>query len=103
MVGGQHRGLRAKLNDAADATAAGFSGLVVAVAPSLASEQQQNAVVRTVLNNAPPSWSSNELIARNITGNGWLATAGNIVKGGLATGGVITASAFFSVTMTAVL
>ena len=30
-------------------------------------------------------------------------TAGNIVKGGLATGGVVTASALFSVTMTAVL
>ena len=34
---------------------------------------------------------------------GWLATAENVVKGGLATGGVITASALFSVTMTAVL
>ena len=30
-------------------------------------------------------------------------TAGSIIKGGLATGGVITASALFSVTMTAVL
>jgi hypothetical protein len=33
----------------------------------------------------------------------WLATAENIVKGGLAAGGVIAASALFSVTMTAVL
>ena len=96
-------GLRAKLIDAADATAAGFSGLVVAVAPGLASEQQHDAVVRTVLNNAPPSWSSNDLIAGNTANTGWLATAENMVKGGLAAGGVITASAFFSVTMTVAL
>ena len=51
----------------------------------------------------PPSWSSNELIAGNTANTGWLATAENIAKGGLATGGVITASALFSVTMTAVL
>jgi hypothetical protein len=73
------------------------------VAPILASEQQEDAVVRTVLNNAPPSWSSNELVAGNTANTGWLATAESIVKGGLATGGVITASALFSVTMTAVL
>ena len=60
-------------------------------------------MVRTVLNNAPPSWSSNELVAGNTANTGWLATAESIVKGGLATGGVITASALFSVTMTAVL
>jgi hypothetical protein len=96
-------GLREKLIDEADATSAGFSGLVVAVAPILASEQQEDAVVRTVLNDAPPSWSSNELVAGNTASTGWLATAENIVKGGLATGGVITASALFSVTMTAVL
>ena len=97
------QGLREKLINEADATSAGFSGLVVAVAPILASEQQEDAVVRTVLNNAPPSWSSNELVAGNMASTGWLATAENIVKGGLATGGVITASALFSVTMTAVL
>ncbi len=97
------QGLREKLINEADATSAGFSGLVVAVAPILASEQQEDAVVRTVLNNAPPSWSSNELVAGNTASTGWLATAENIVKGGLATGGVITASALFSVTMTAVL
>ena len=96
-------GLRAKLIDAADATAAGFSGLVVAVAPGLASEQQHDAVVRTVLNNAPPSWSSNRLVVGNTANTGWLATAENMVKGGLAAGGVITASAFFSVTMTVAL
>ena len=82
---------------------AGFSGLVVAVAPGLASEQQHDAVVRTVLNNAPPSWSSNRLVAGNTANTGWLATAENMVKGGLAAGGVITASAFFSVTMTVAL
>lgn len=97
------QGLREKLINEADASSAGFSGLVVAVAPILASEQQEDAVVRTVLNNVPPSWSSNELVARNTANAGWLATAENIVKGGLATGGVITASALFSVTMTAVL
>jgi hypothetical protein len=96
-------GLRKKLIDQADATSAGFSGLVVAVAPTLASEQQQDAVARTMLSNAPPSWSSNELVAGNTTSTGWLASVGNAVKGGLATGGVITASALFSITMTAVL
>ena len=97
------RGLRAKLINEADATSAGFSGLVVAVAPGLASEQQHDAVARTVLNNAPPSWSSNRLVAGNTANTGWLATAENMVKGGLAAGGVITASAFFSVTMTVAL
>ena len=97
------QGLREKLINEADATSAGFSGLVVAVAPILASEQQEDAVVRTVLNNAPPSWSSNELVAGNTASTGWLATAENIAKGGLATGGVLIASGLFSVTMTAVL
>ena len=97
------QGLREKLINEADATSAGFSGLVVAVAPILASEQQEDAVVRTVLNNAPPSWSSNELVAGNTANTGWLATAENIAKGGLATGGVLVASGLFSVTMTAVL
>ena len=96
-------GLREKLINEADATSAGFSGLVVAIAPALAGEQQNDAVAKTVLTNAPPSWSSNELIANNASGSGLFNTAGNIVKGGLAAGGVITASALFSVTMTAVL
>ena len=96
-------GLRQKLIDEADATSAGFSGLVVAVAPALASEQQEDAVARTVLTNSPPVWSSNDLVANNTGSTGLLGTAENIVKGGLAAGGVITASAFFSVTMTAVL
>lgn len=60
-------------------------------------------VQRPIDESAPPSWSSNELVAGNTASTGWLATAENIVKGGLATGGVITASALFSVTMTAVL
>ena len=58
-------GLRQKLIDEADATSAGFSGLVVAVAPALASEQQEDAVARTVLSNSPPFWSSNDLVANN--------------------------------------
>jgi len=97
------QGLRDKLIGEADATSAGFSGLVVAVAPILASEQQEDAVVRTVLNNAPPSWSSNDLVAGNTANAGWVGTVENFVKGGFATGGVVTASALFSVTMTAVL
>ena len=89
--------MREKLINEADATSAGFSGLVVAIAPALASEQQNDTVAKTLLTNAPPSWSSNELIANNASGAGLVNTAGSIVKGGLATGGVITASALFSV------
>ena len=89
--------------DEADATSAGFSGLVVAVAPALAGEKQKDAVARTVLNNAPPVWSNNELVASNSTGDGWLSSVQNIAKGGLAAGGILTASALFSVTMTAML
>ena len=96
-------GLRQKLIDEADATSAGFSGLVVAVAPALAGEQQNDAVARTVLTNSPPSWSSNDLVANNNGSTGLLGTAEQIVKGGLAAGGVLTASALFSVTITAVL
>jgi hypothetical protein len=96
-------GLRQKLSDEADATSAGFSDLVVAVAPALAGEQQKDAVARTVLTNSPPAWSRDDLVANNTGSTGWFATAQNMVKGGLATGGVITASALFSVTMTAVL
>jgi len=96
-------GLRTKLITEADATSAGFSGLVVAVAPALASEQQNDAVAKTVLTNAPPTWSNNDLVAHNTGSTGWLSTAENAVKGGLAAGGVLTASALFSVTMTAIL
>ena len=96
-------GLREKLINEADATSAGFSGLVVAVAPALASEKQNDAVARTVLTNSPPSWSNNDLVANNSGSTGLLSTAENFVKGGLAAGGVVTASAMFSVTMTAVL
>lgn len=96
-------GLREKLINEADATSAGFSGLVVAVAPVLATEKQNDAVARTVLTNSPPSWSNNDLVANNSGSTGLLSTAENFVKGGLASGGVVTASAMFSVTMTAVL
>jgi len=60
-------------------------------------------VARTVLANAPPSWSNNDLVANNTGSMGWLSTAENFVKGGLASGGVVTTSAMFSVTMTAIL
>ncbi len=96
-------GLREKLIAAADATSAGFSGLVVAIAPALAGEQQHDAVARTVLTNAPPNWSSNDLNGHNASSSGLLNAAGSMVKSGLAAGGTITASALFSVTMTAVL
>ncbi|MCG8092251.1 MAG: conjugal transfer protein TraG N-terminal domain-containing protein [Candidatus Thiodiazotropha endolucinida] len=96
-------GLREKLITEADATSAGFSGLVVAIAPALASEQQNDAVAKTVLANAPPSWSNNDLVAHNSGSTGLLSTVENVAKGGLASGGVVAASALFSVTMTAVL
>ncbi len=60
-------------------------------------------MARTLLNNAPPVWSSNDLVANNTGTTGLLGTTENLVKGGLAAGGVLTASALFSVTMTAVL
>ena len=96
-------GLREKLSVAADATAAGLSSLVVAVAPTLASEQQRDAVAKTVLANAPPSWSNNDLVRHNAGTTGMLNAVEYTVKGGLAAGGVVLASALFSVTMTAVL
>jgi TraG-like protein, N-terminal region len=96
-------GLREKLVTEADATSAGLSSLVVAIAPALASEQQQDAVAKAVLSNAPPSWSSNDLVANNASGAGLVNAVGAFVKGGLATGGVITGSVLFSVTITAVL
>lgn len=96
-------GLRHKIEEAADATAGGFSGLVVAVAPGLASEQQNDAVARVVLSNAPAVWSNNDLVAHNTATSGWLATEEHFIKGGLATGGIVAASALFSVMMTAIL
>jgi len=96
-------GLRQKLVNEADSTSSGFSGLVVAVAPTLASEQQNDAVAKVVLTNSPPTWSNNDLVANNSGSTGMLSTVENIVKGGLASGGVVTASALFSVTMTAIL
>jgi len=76
---------------------------VVAIAPALASEQQNDAVAKTVLAKAPPSWSDNDLVAHNSGSTGLLNTVENGAKGGLASGGVVAASALFSVTMTAVL
>ncbi len=96
-------GLREKLINEADATSAGFSGLVVAVAPALASEQQNDAIAKTVLTNSPPSWSNNDLVANNTGSTGLQSTVENVVKSGLASGGVLAASALFSVTITAIL
>ncbi len=96
-------GLRQKLVAEADLTSGGLSGLIVAIAPFLAGEKQYDAVARVVLTNAPPSWSNNDLSAYNTGTSGLISNVGQLVKGGLATGGVITASALFSVTMTAVL
>ena len=94
-------GLRRKLVAQADATSAGFSALVVAVAPGLAGEQHQDAVARTVLANAPPVWSNNDLVSNNTAATGWLGTTESWIRGGLAAGGVVAASALFSVTVTA--
>lgn len=96
-------GLRAKLVHEADATSAGFSGLVVALAPALASERQEDAVARVVLSNAPPVWSSNELVTGNTTGTGWMTGIRDFLKKGAAGSGVVTTSATFAVTMTVVL
>jgi hypothetical protein len=97
------RGLRQQLIEEADANSAGFSSLVVSIAPGLASEQQLDVVAKTVLRNAPPVWSSNELIRNNVSGNGLVNAVGSVAKTGLAAGGIVTASALFSVTMTAVI
>jgi len=96
-------GLRQKLVAEADLTAGGLSGLIVAIAPFLAGEKQYDAVARVVLTNAPPYWSNNDLAAYNTGTSGLINNAEQFVKGGLATGGVIAASALFSVTMTAIL
>ena len=96
-------GLKQRLVNEANATSSGFAGMVTTVAPTLAIEQQQDAIAKTVLSNAPPSWSSNELVGRNRGTSGLVSYAESAVKGGLAAGGIIMASALFSVTMTAVL
>ena len=51
----------------------------------------------------PPVWSSNDLVDNNAGTTGFIGTAANMIKGGLATGGVIAASALLSVTMTVIL
>lgn len=96
-------GLRQKLVAEADFTSGGLSGLIIAIAPFLAGERQYDAVAKVVLSNAPPSWSNNDLVAYNSGTSGLFSNAEHLVKNGLATGGVIIASALFSVTMTAVL
>lgn len=96
-------GLRQKLVDEADATSGGLSGLVVAIAPALATERQFDAVVRAVLANAPETWSNPDLAAHNTGTSGALRYLEQMAKGTLASGGIITASAVFSVTMTAIL
>ncbi len=96
-------GLRQKLVDEADATSGGLSGLIVAIAPNLASERQYDAVAKAVLANAPASWSSNDLAGYNTGTSGVVSYAEQAVKGGLATGGIAIASALFSVTMMAIL
>ena len=56
-------GLREKLINEADATSAGFSGLVIAISPAQACEKQNDAVARSVLSSSPQSWSINDLVA----------------------------------------
>jgi len=75
-------GLRKKLFNEADATSASFSSLVVAIAPALASDQQKDAVAKTVLANSPPTWSNNDLVAHNSGSTGFLNTVENVAKGG---------------------
>lgn len=96
-------GLRQQLIAEGDATSGGLSGLIVAFAPGLASERQKDAVTKVVLNNAPPVWSNNDLVVNNSGTTGLIGTAANIVKGSLATGGVVTASALLSVSMSVML
>ena len=73
------------------------------MAPGLASENQKDAVAKTIINNAPSVWSNNDLVANNTGTTGIIGTAANFVKGGLAAGGVVTASALLSVAMTVML
>ena len=96
-------GLRQKLITEADLTSGGLSGLIVAYAPGLASESQRDAVAKTVINNAPPVWSSNDLVSNNTGTTGLIGTVANYAKGGLAAGGTALASAFLAVSMTVML
>ena len=96
-------GLRQKLIAEADATSGGLSGLIVAIAPGLASEHQYDAVARAVLANAPESWSNNDLVGYNTGTSGFTGFAEQTAKVGLASGGIVVASVFFSVTMAAIL
>ena len=96
-------GLRQQLIDEADTTSGGLSGLVVAIAPALATERQQDTVARAVLANAPETWSNNDLVAHNTSSSGAFRYVEQAAKQGLAAGGIVAASALFSVTMTALL
>lgn len=96
-------GLRRRIIDEADATSGGLSGLIVAIAPNLAGEKQLDAVTKAVLANAPATWSNNDLVSNNTAFSGVVGSAQQWAKGSLATGGVVVASALFSVTMSAIL
>lgn len=96
-------GLKQKLIEAGEETSAGISGLVVSIAPTWASDHQRDVVVKAVLTNAPPTWSNNELVALNRADGGIIGSVQQFVKKGLAGGGIVAASAFFSVTMTVIL
>ncbi len=96
-------GVRQKLVDEADATSGGLSGLIVAIAPGLATEKQLDAVARAVLANAPATWSNNDLTNLNTGSGGVVGDYQQWIKGSAATGGVVVASALFSVTMSAVI
>lgn len=99
----QQLGLKQKLIDAGEETSAGISGLIVSLAPTWASDHQRDVIAKAVLTNAPPTWSNNELVALNRADGGIIGSVQQFVKKGLAGGGIVAASAFFSVTMTVIL
>ncbi len=88
----------------------GFNHAVVEGLPSAADirthEQQVRLVTiadprlrqdRTALAQAPPTWSNDDLVAHNSGSTGLMSTVENVAKGGLASGGVVAASALSSV------
>jgi hypothetical protein len=97
------KGLRRKLIDQGDLTSGGLSGVLVALAPTLSTEAQQDAVTRAVLGNSPPVWSNNDFVTGNTAGDGALGAVIDVLKGASAAAGLITASSFFAVVMTVIL
>lgn len=97
------RGLQEKLVAAGEDTVSGLAALVVRLVPSWSTDRQRDAVAKAVLANAPPIWSNNDLAALNRADGGAIGSVQQFVKQGLAGGGIVAASAFFSVTMTVVL